>query len=82
MCNQPEKVPNKLETNELRMWAVVPEKGFLDDVLAVFKEEGQAEMWARVERKVTGIILVVLPVYVELGLVVDEDNGDSDEQTS
>jgi hypothetical protein len=67
---------NKLETNELRMWAVVPEEGFLDDVLAIFKTEGEAEHWRAVLLGTEMYGLCVVPVYAQLGLVTDEEEQD------
>lgn len=70
------QTPNKLETGELRMWAVVPEEGFLDDVLATFKNEAEAELFRSQYRQIISTFLCVVPVYAELGLVTDEDNGE------
>lgn len=54
------------------MYAVVPEEGFLDDVIAVFKDEGLAEL-SRTSLE-DSCTLVVVPVLCRLTLVEDSDS--------
>lgn len=54
------------------MYAVVPEEGFLDDVIAVFKDEGLAEL-SRMSLE-DGCSLVVVPVVGTFTLVEDTDS--------
>jgi hypothetical protein len=65
---------DKLSTNPLDMWAVTPEEGFLDDTIAVFKDEGHAEQFRKllIEKEEWGSGLVVVKVSVEIELVLED----------
>lgn len=64
---------SKYQTNPLRMYAVVPEDGFLDDVIAVFETETEAEQYRRLLRE-WDCTSVVVPVLCGLTLVEDSDS--------
>lgn len=66
---------NKLESNPIRMYAVVPEEGFLEDTVATFKEEGEAEYFRATIAKGFGCSLVVVAVQVTIDLITEEDDG-------
>lgn len=59
----------------VRMYAVAPEEGFLDDTIATFKCEGEAERFRRMNQQFWKVAIVVVPVMVTLDLVMEEDDG-------
>lgn len=66
---------DKISTNPLDMWAVTPEDGFLDDTIAVFKDEGYAEQFRRwlIEKEEWGCSLCIIKVTAELELILEDD---------
>lgn len=61
----------------MKRYAVVAEEGFLDEALAIFRDEGEAEQYRTLKQAELETGLVVVPVTLtDLELIEETDNGE------